>query len=279
MGVRTYRPTSAGLRGAQVSTWDELTYKNRNKPEKALLEKLRKTGGRNHHGQVTARHMGGGHKSIYRKVDFRRRKDDIPATVRSVEYDPNRKARIALVCYADGQKSYILAPEGLKKGDSVISGEQVEPRLGNCMPLRWIPTGLEVHNVELQPGKGGQLGRTAGAIVKLMAKEGRHATVQLPSGEMRRVPLECRATLGTLGNTDQNTIVLGKAGRHRWMGYRPVSRGSAKNPHDHPMGGGEGKRAGGRHPVGKNGVQSKGGITRKPKARSNSMIVRSRKKK
>ena len=278
MGVRTYKPTSPGRRGAQVSTWDELTYKNRNKPEKALLEKLRKTGGRNHHGQVTARHMGGGHKSIYRKVDFRRRKDDIPATVKAIEYDPNRKARIALLVYADGQKSYILAPEGLKAGDTVISGEQVEPRLGNCMPLRSIPTGLEIHNVELQPGKGGQLGRSAGAIVKLMAKEGRHATIQLPSGEMRKVPVECRATLGHIGNTDQNTIVLGKAGRHRWMGYRPISRGSVRNPHDHPMGGGEGRRAGGRHPVGPKGVPSKGGKTRKSKARSNSMIVRGRKK-
>lgn len=278
MGVRNYKPTSPGRRGAQVSTWDELTHKNRNQPEKSLLEKLRKTGGRNHHGQVTARHMGGGHKSIYRKVDFKRLKDDVPATVKSIEYDPNRKGRIALIVYADGQKSYILAPEGLKAGDVVISGEQVEPRLGNCMPLRVIPTGLEIHNVELQPGKGGQLGRTAGAIVKLMAKEGRHATIQLPSGEMRKVPLECRATLGHIGNGEQNTIVLGKAGRHRWMGYRPISRGSVRNPHDHPMGGGEGRRAGGRHPVGPHGTPSKGGKTRKSKARSNSMIVRGRKK-
>ena len=278
MGVRNLKPTSPGRRGMQVSDWADLTHGNRNQPTKSLLEKIKKSGGRNHHGCVTARHIGGGHKSVYRKVDFKRLKDDVPATVVQVEYDPNRTARIALLHYADGEKSYILAPLGLKQGDVVQSGEHVEPRTGNCMPLRHIPTGLVVHNVELQPRKGGQLGRSAGAIIKLMAKEGRWATIQLPSGEMRKVPIDCRATLGQIGNTEHNTIVIGKAGRHRWMGYRPFSRGCAMNPHDHPMGGGESRRSGGRHPMGPTAVAAKGGKTRKRKARSNKFIVRARKK-
>jgi large subunit ribosomal protein L2 len=262
----------------QVSDWAELTHGNRNKPTKSLLEKIKKTGGRNHHGCVTARHIGGGHKSVYRKIDFKRLKDDVPAKVVAIEYDPNRTARIALLHYADGEKSYILAPLGLKAGDTVVSGEHVEPKTGNCMPLRNIPTGLVVHNVELQPRRGGQLGRSAGVLIKLMAKEGRWATVQLPSGEMRKVPIDCRATLGQIGNTEHNTIVIGKAGRHRWMGYRPYSRGCAQNPHSHPMGGGESRRSGGRHPMGPGSVLAKGGKTRKAKARSNKFIVRSRKK-
>lgn len=278
MGIRSYNPTSPGLRGATVSDWAELTHKNRNRPEETLLEKINKTGGRNHHGQCTAKHMGGGHKRIYRQVDFKRRKDGVPAKVVSIEYDPNRSARIALIHYADGQKSYILAPLELTVGMIVQSGEGAEPRVGNAMPLRNIPAGIIIHNVELQPNRGGQLARAAGALVKLMAKEENSATIQLPSGEMRRVPLECRATIGQLGNTEQNVIVLGKAGRHRWMGYRPVSRGSAQNPHDHPMGGGEGKRAGGRNPVSRTGVLAKGGMTRKRKARSTKFIVRSRRK-
>jgi large subunit ribosomal protein L2 len=279
MGIRTYNPTSAGRRGAQVSDWAELTYKNRNKPEERLLEKIKKTGGRNHHGYVTARHRGGGHKAIYRLVDFKRnRKDDVPAKVVAIEYDPNRTARIALIHYADGDKSYILAPLELQVGMTVMSGEKAEPRVGNCLPLRNIPTGLILHNVELQPGRGGQLARAAGALIKLMAKETDTATIQLPSGEMRRVPINGRASIGQLGNIEQNVIVLGKAGRARHMGYRPMSRGSCRNPHDHPMGGGEGKRAGGRHPMGPMGTLAKGGITRKRKARSNKFIVRSRRK-
>lgn len=278
MGVRSLKPTSPGRRGMMVNDWAELTHGNKNKPEKSLLEKIKKTGGRNHHGCVTVRGMGGGHKPQYRKIDFKRLKDDVPAKVVSVEYDPNRSARIALLHYADGEKRYILAPLGIEVGQAVISGDAVEAKVGNCMPLRSIPTGLEIHNVELQPRKGGQLGRSAGCLVKLMAREGKWATIQLPSGEMRKVPIECRATIGQLGNTEHNTIVIGKAGRHRWMGVRPVSRGCAQNPHSHPMGGGEGHRSGGRHPIGPTGVPSKGGKTRSPKARSTKFIVRSRKK-
>jgi len=278
MGVRNLKPTSPGRRGMQVSDWNDLTHGNRNRPEKSLVEKIKKTGGRNHHGCVTARHIGGGHKSKYRVIDFKRLKDDVPAKVAQVEYDPNRSARIALLHYADGEKRYILAPIGLEAGATVMSGKLAEPRVGNAMPLRLIPTGLEIHNVELQPGRGGQLGRAAGTLIKLMAKEGSYATVQLPSGEMRKISIECRATIGQIGNTDHNSIVIGKAGRHRWMGYRPISRGCAQNPHDHPMGGGEGHRSGGRHPQGPTGVLSKGGKTRKRKARSTKFIVRSRKK-
>ncbi len=278
MGVRNLKPTSPGRRGMQVQDWTDLTHGNRNQPEKSLLEKLKKSGGRNNHGCVTARAIGGGHKSKWRKIDFKRSKDEVPATVKSIEYDPNRTARIALLHYADGEKRYILAPIGLEAGMEVVSGVHVEPRVGNCMPMRNIPTGLEIHNVELQPRKGGQLGRAAGTIIKLMAKEGAHATIQLPSGEMRKVPIDCRATIGQLGNTEHNTVIIGKAGRHRWMGFRPVSRGCAQNPHDHPMGGGEGHRSGGRHPMGPTGVPSKGGKTRRRKARSNDFIVRARKK-
>lgn len=278
MGVRTYKPTSPARRGMQVSDWADLTHGNKNQREKKLLQKLRKTGGRNHHGVVTARHIGGGHKAQYRVIDFKRDKDEVPARVKQIEYDPNRSARIALLHYADGEKRYILAPLGLEVGQTVMSGQAVEPRTGNCMPLRSIPTGLIIHNVELQPGRGGQLGRAAGVVVKLMAKEGDYATIQLPSGEMRKVPIECRATLGQIGNTEHNTIVIGSAGRHRWMGYRPYSRGCAMNPHSHPMGGGESRRSGGRHPMGPAGTAAKGGKTRKRKARSNKFIVRGRKK-
>jgi len=277
MGLKFYKPTSHGRRGASCSDWSDLTRGTKNAPEPSLLEKIKKTGGRNHHGQVTARGIGGGHKSVYRLVDFKRKKDGIPAKVVSIEYDPNRSPRIALICYADGQKSYILAPIGLEVGHTVMSGEQVDPRPGNCMPMRNIPTGIEIHNVELQPGRGGQLGRAAGCQVKLMAKEGPHASIQLPSGEVRKVPIDGRATIGRLGNIEHNVINLGKAGRHRWAGYRPISRGSCRNPHDHPMGGGEGKRAGGRHPEGPKGTLAKGGKTRKRKARSNDFIIRGRK--
>jgi len=279
MGVKSYRPTSNGRRTGQVSDWSDLTFRTKNDPERSLVVKISKTGGRNNHGLVTARHMGGGATKLYRQVDFKRRHDDVPAKVVSIEYDPNRTCRIALINYADGLKSYILAPKDLKVGDTVISGERGEPRPGNCMSLRHIPTGIPLHCLELQPRRGGQLARSAGVSVQLMAKEDQHGTVTLPSGEVRKVHLDCRATIGELGNVEHNTITVGKAGRHRHMGYRPYSRGSAKNPVDHPMGGGEGRRAGGRHPVGPGGVLSKGGNTRKPKARSNDFIVRGRKKK
>lgn len=278
MGVRNIRPTSPGRRGMQISDWSDLTHGNRNKPEKSLLQKIKKTGGRNHHGVVTTRGIGGGHKPQYRKIDFKRTKDEVPAKVIQIEYDPNRTARIALLHYADGDKRYILAPIGLEVGEEVVSGPDAEPKVGNAMPLRNIPTGLEIHNVELQPKRGGQLARAAGAIVKLMGKDGGMATIQLPSGEMRKVSLDCRATIGSIGNTEHNTIVIGKAGRSRWMGIRPISRGCAQNPHSHPMGGGEGHRSGGRHPMGPSGVLAKGGRTRRRKARSNKFIVRSRKK-
>ncbi|RMG07268.1 MAG: 50S ribosomal protein L2 [Planctomycetota bacterium] len=278
MGVKQYKPTSPGRRGMTVNDWAELTHGNRNRPERSLVEKIKKSGGRNHHGRITNRNIGGGHKAKYRKIDFKRDKDGVPAKVVSIEYDPRRTARIALLHYADGEKRYILAPLGLEVGQTVLSGENAEPKVGNAMPLRCIPTGLEIHNVELQPRRGGQLGRSAGTLVKLMAKEGKTATIMLPSGEMRKVPIECRATIGQIGNTEHNTIVIGKAGRHRWMGKRPVSRGCAMNPHSHPMGGGEGHRSGGRHPQGPTGILAKGGKTRKPKARSNKFIVRARKK-
>lgn len=279
MGVKSYKPTSNGRRTGQVSDWADLTHRTKNDPIKGLIEKLPKTGGRNNHGQVTARHMGGGATRLYRKVDFKRRHDGIPATVVSVEYDPNRTCRIARVHYADGLRAYILAPKDLKVGDVVLSGEKLEVKTGNCMQLRYIPTGIPLHCVELQPKKGGQLGRSAGVAVQLMAKEDEYATITLPSGEVRKVHLDCRATIGDLGNVEHNTITLGKAGRHRHQGYRPYSRGSARNPVDHPMGGGEGRRAGGRHPIGPGGVLSKGGKTRKPKSRSNEFIIRGRKKK
>ncbi|MEZ0230810.1 MAG: 50S ribosomal protein L2 [Planctomycetota bacterium] len=279
MGVRNYKPTSNGRRTGQVSDWAELTNRTKNAPTRSLIEKLNKTGGRNNHGQVTARHMGGGHVKLWRNVDFKRRHDDIPAKVIQIEYDPNRTARIALIAYADGLKSYILAPKDLKAGDEVLSGEKQEIKPGNCMPLRAIPTGIPLNCVELQPKRGGQLGRSAGVSVQLLAKEDEYGTITLPSGEVRKVHLDCRATIGDLGNIEHNTITVGKAGRHRHMGYRPYSRGSARNPVDHPMGGGEGRRAGGRHPIGPGGVLSKGGKTRKPKARSNEFIIRGRKKK
>jgi large subunit ribosomal protein L2 len=278
MGVKKCNPTSQGRRFVEYNDQADLTHPSKNKPQRSLLEKLNKTGGRNHHGVVTSRHMGGGATKLYRKVDFKRKKDGIPAKVQSIEYDPNRSARIALLKYADGEKRYILAPLDLKVGDDVMSGDRCEPKPGNCMKLRNIPSGLWIHNVELQPGKGGQLGRSAGVFINLMAREGEYATIQLPSGEVRLIHLDCRATLGQLGNIDHNNITIGKAGRHRYLGYRPYSRGSAKNPVDHPMGGGEGRRAGGRHPIGPSGVLSKGGKTRKPKARSNNYIIRGRKR-
>ncbi len=245
MPVRNYRPTSPGRRFQSVSTFEEVT---KTEPEKSLLVPLHQTGGRNALGRVTCRHQGGGHKRMYRRIDFRRDKADVPARVAAIEYDPNRSARIALLFYADGEKRYILAPQGLKVGDRVMSGQAAEVRVGNALPLRNIPVGLMVHNVELQPGKGAQLVRTAGASAQFVAKEGDYGLLRLPSGEMRKVRLTCMATVGQVGNLEHENVSIGKAGRSRWLGIRPSVRGVAMNPHDHPMGGGEGKSSGGRHP-------------------------------
>jgi large subunit ribosomal protein L2 len=274
MGVKVYKRTSAGRRNASVNTREELTAGA--KPQKSLLRPLRKRGGRNHQGRVTTRHRGGGHKRMYRVIDFKRRKDGLPAKVVSIEYDPNRSCNIALVEYEDGQKSYILAPQGLKVGQQVTSGEQAEPRLGNCLPTSRIPLGLAVHNIEMSPGRGGQLVRAAGGTARLVAREGNRVTLVLPSGEMRMLSGKCRATIGQLGNLDHMNVRLGKAGRKRHLGRRPHVRGSAMNPVAHPMGGGEGRRAGGRHPVGPTGKLSKGGRTRKRRKASTKMILRRR---
>ena len=245
MPVRKYRPTSPGRRFQSVSTFEEVTKAT---PEKALLVPLKKTGGRNALGRVTCRHHGGGHKRMYRLVDFRREKVGVPAKVAAIEYDPNRSARIALLQYADGEKRYILAPLGLAIGDQLMSGPEAEVRIGNALPLQNIPLGVTVHNVELQPGQGARLVRTAGAMAQFVAKEGSHGLLRLPSGEMRKVRLSCMATIGQVGNLEHENVSIGKAGRSRWLGIRPSVRGVAMNPHDHPMGGGEGKSSGGRHP-------------------------------
>jgi len=275
MGIRYYKPVTAGRRGASVSDFAEITDRKK-KPEKTLLEPNKKTGGRNFHGVVTARFHGGGHKQMYRKVDFKRIKDNIWATVVSIEYDPNRTCRIALLQYEDGVKSYILAPEGLKAGDRVISGSEGEPRTGHAMPLKRIPLGMNVHCVEMQPGRGGQICRSAGCSATLTAREGDWAQITLPSGEVRRMSADCRATIGVIGNSDHMNIVLGKAGRKRWKGRKPHNRGTSQNPVDHPMGGGEGRSKGGRHPCGPTGVLAKGGKTRKKRKPSNSSIIRRR---
>jgi len=258
-----------------VSDFAEITDRKR-KPEKSLLRPLRKTGGRNFHGVVCTRFRGGGHKRMYRIIDFKRRKDNVWATVVAIEYDPNRSSRIALLQYEDGVKSYILAPEGLKAGDRVISGEEAEPRVGNCIPLRRIPLGMSVHNLEMQPGRGGQLCRSAGTSATLSAREGRWAQITLPSGEVRRVSSACRATIGAIGNAEHMNISLGKAGRKRWMGRKPHNRGTSMNPVSHPMGGGEGRTSGGRHPCSPTGVLAKGGKTRKKRKPSNTAIIRRR---
>ena len=275
MGLRYYRPTSTGRRFATVLDFEEITTDT---PEKSLLVSLHRKGGRNNTGRLTCRHKGGGHKPIYRIIDFRRNKDDIPARVATIEYDPNRSARIALLHYKDGEKRYILAPKELQVGQEVLSGERAEPKPGNCLPLRLIPSGIPVHNIELRPGQGGIMVRSAGGQAQLMAKEGNQATIQLPSGEIRKVHIECRATIGQLGNLDHQNVTLGKAGRKRWMGIRPTVRGSAMNPVSHPMGGGEGRRAGGRDPVSPWGVLAKGGKTRKRRKHSTKNIIRRRTK-
>jgi large subunit ribosomal protein L2 len=276
MGIRIYKPTSKGRRFATVSDFAELT--KGKTPEKALLVKLRKKSGRNNTGRITMRHQSGGHKPVYRLVDFRREKAGIPATVASVEYDPNRTARVALLHYRDGEKRYILAPNDIKVGQTILSGETAEPISGNSMPLRLIPPGIPIHSIELRPGQGAKLVRAAGVQATIQAKEGDYANVALPSGEIRKVHLECRATIGQVGNLDNQNIWIGKAGRNRWRGISPTVRGSAMNPVSHPMGGGEGRRSGGRHPKSKWGVLAKGGKTRKPRKQSNKYIIRRRSK-
>jgi large subunit ribosomal protein L2 len=275
MGIRNYNPTTPGRRQGSVLDFSELTDRKK-KPEKSLLLPKPKKGGRNNQGIVCSRFRGGGHKRMYRVIDFKRRKDDVWATVESIEYDPNRSSRIALLKYEDGTKSYILAPEGLKAGDRLLSGNNAEPRIGNCMSLRKVPLGMEIHNLEMTPGRGGQLCRSAGTSATLTAREGDWAQVTLPSGEMRRVSADCRATIGVIGNADHMNVSLGKAGRKRWMGRKPHNRGTSMNPVSHPMGGGEGRTAGGRHPCSPTGVLAKGGKTRKRRKPSNSAIVRRR---
>ena len=274
MGIRKYKPITPGRRGATVSDFAELTPGA--KPEKSLLRPVVKTGGRNNQGKITVRHRGGGHKRRYRLIDFRRNKDGVPAKVDSIQYDPNRTARIALLHYIDGEKRYIVAPTGLKAGDQVVSGPDAPPTVGNCIPLSRMPLGTEIHNIELQAGRGGVLCRSAGTSAKLMAREAGWAQISLPSGEIRRISSECRATIGSTSNGDHMGIVLGKAGRKRWMGRRPHVRGTAMNPIDHPHGGGEGRTKGGRHPVSPSGKSAKGGATRKRQKASNKAIVRRR---
>lgn len=274
MGIKTFKPRTPGLRQRSVLDFEEIT---KSKPEKSLLRPLKKSGGRNNHGHVTSRFRGGGHKRAYRLIDFRRTKDDIPAVVAGVEYDPNRSANIALLNYRDGEKAYILAPLGLKVGDVVMSGEKAEIRAGNSLILQNIPLGTLVHNIELIEGKGGQIARGAGTYAQLVAKEGDFAQLKLPSGEVRMVRQRCRATIGQVGNVDYENVSIGKAGRSRWLGRRPRVRGVAMNPVDHPMGGGEGKSSGGRHPCSPWGKPAKGGNTRRKK-KSDDYIVSNRKK-
>jgi large subunit ribosomal protein L2 len=274
MAINKLKPVTPGTRFRSNSSFDEIT---KTTPEKSLTVYLTKSGGRNNHGRVTARHRGGGHKRQYRIIDFNRDKQGIPAKVFSIEYDPNRTSRIALLHYSDGEKRYILAPEGLKVGDKVISGPGSDPTVGNALPLKEMPLGSFVHNVEIKPGKGGQLGRSAGASLQVMAKEGDHAQLKMPSGEIRLIRLNCMATYGVVGNSEQENISLGKAGRSRWLGIRPHVRGVAMNPVDHPMGGGEGKTSGGGHPVSPWGQKAKGLKTRKHKKQSNKFIIKRRK--
>jgi len=276
MAVKTYKPITPGLRFKTTSSFEEVT---RTDPEKSLLAPLKKTGGRNNHGRITSRRRGGGHRRHYRIIDFKRDKFDIPARVDSIEYDPNRSANIALLIYADGEKRYILAPHKLVVGSQVISSENAAIKAGNSLSLENIPAGSIVHNIEMKPGKGGQLSRSAGAGAQIMAKEGDYVTLKLPSGEMRMIHKRCRATLGEVGNKEHENISLGKAGRSRWMGRRPKVRGVAMNPVDHPMGGGEGRSSGGRHPSTPWGKPTKGYKTRKKNKASNKYIVARRKKK
>ena len=274
MGIKTYNPYTPSRRNMTGSDFAEITA---SRPEKSLTVSLKKNAGRNNQGKITVRHQGGGSRRKYRIIDFKRRKDGIPARVLTIEYDPNRTANIALICYADGEKAYILAPNGLKVGDSVMNGEKAEVKVGNCLPLQNIPVGSEIHNIELYPGKGGQLVRSAGNSAQLMAKDGKYATLRLPSGEMRMVPIICRASVGQVGNIDHELVNIGKAGRKRHMGIRPTVRGSVMNPNDHPHGGGEGKTGIGRPgPVTPWGKPALGLKTRKKNKQSNKLIVRRR---
>ena len=277
MGIKKYKPTTPGLRGMTVSTFEEITATS---PEKSLTVSLKKNAGRNNRGAITVRHRGGGNRRRYRIIDFKRMKDDIPATVKTIEYDPNRSANIALVCYADGEKRYIIAPEGLKVGDVIFSGANADIKIGNTLPLANIPLGTLIHNVELKPGKGAQLCRAAGNAAQLMAKEDDYAQVRLPSGEVRRISMNCRATIGEVGNIDHELVSIGKAGRTRHMGIRPTVRGSVMNPNDHPHGGGEGKAPVGRPgPVTPWGKPALGYKTRKKKKASDQFIVKRRNQK
>lgn len=272
MAIKKFKPTTPSRRYMTVSSFEEITKKE---PEKSLLAPIKKTGGRNVNGRITTRHKGGGHKRRYRIIDFKRDKDGVPARVVSIEYDPNRSARIALLQYVDGEKRYILAPNKLEVGDTVVSGEGADIKPGNALKLKDIPVGTIIHNIELQPGKGGQMVRSAGALAQIMAKEGKYAHVKLPSGEVRLVRLDCKATIGQVGNINHENITIGKAGRSRWLGKRPTVRGVVMNPHDHPHGGGEGKSPAGRHPVTPWGKPTMGKKTRKSK-KSDKFIIRSR---
>jgi len=276
MAIRQRKPTTPSSRFTALDDFSRIT---KAKPEKSLLKPLKKTGGRNNMGRITSRRRGGGHKRRYRTIDFRRDKDNIPAKVAAIEYDPNRSARIALLHYADGEKRYILAPRGIEVGATVVSGEKVEPKVGNCMPLANIPSSMVVHNIELRPGRGGKLVRSAGLSAQISAKEGDYAHITMPSGEVRKVHLRCRATIGRVSNPEHSAVSLGKAGRNRWLGRRPRVRGVAQNPVAHPMGGGEGRSSGGRHPCSPWGKSAKGGKTRKRRNPTNAMIIRRRQKK
>ncbi len=272
MGIRSFKPTSPARRYYSVSDFADIT---KSEPEKSLIEKQTSSGGRNNHGRITSRFRGGGHKQRYRLIDFKREKIGVPATVAAIEYDPNRTARIALLHYVDGEKSYILAPDGLKVGTTVMASRNADIKPGNSLTMRFIPPGTAIHNVELRKGKGGQICRSAGASAQLMAKDGEYAQVRMPSGEIRKVHLDCRATIGQVSNIEHANITLGKAGRSRWLGRRPHNRGVTMNPVDHPMGGGEGRTSGGRHPCSPWGQLAKGQKTRNNK-RTDTMIVRRR---
>ncbi|MCA6074210.1 50S ribosomal protein L2 [Fulvivirga sedimenti] len=275
MAVKKLRPVTPGQRYRVAPMFTEIT---KSEPEKALVVTRKKSGGRNNSGKMTMRYIGGGHKQKIRLIDFKRSKTDVPATVKAIEYDPSRTARIALLFYADGAKSYIIAPEGLQVGQTVVSGENVAPEVGNALPLGKIPLGTIVHNIELKPGRGGAMARSAGSYCQLVAREGKYATIKLPSGESRRVLTTCMATVGTVSNGDHMNVTLGKAGRNRWLGSRPRTRGVAMNPVDHPMGGGEGRASGG-HPRSRKGLYAKGKKTRSPKKYSNNLIISRGKKK
>ncbi len=275
MSIRKYKPTSPGRRHQTVQTFEDLT---KSRPYRPLTESIHKTGGRNNQGEITSWWRGGGHKRLYRIIDFRRDKKDVLGKVVTVEYDPNRSARIALVTYSDGEKRYILQPNGVNVGDTVVAGDNVDILPGNCLPLKNMPLGTEIHNVELRPGKGGQIARSAGSSVQLVAREGDYASVRMPSGEIRKIFVDCVATVGQVGNLDHENVSLGKAGRNRWLGRRPHNRGVVMNPVDHPHGGGEGKSSGGRHPVSPWGQPAKGYKTRRAKNTDRFIVQRRRKK-